>query len=266
VPFFRLATHRYGRQKTLTITVAAAVAQAVVPGAAVQALTAARCLAYNVKEGHMIQRRRILLTIAVALLAAACGRGGNEGGGEKMSAEQPPLPPDVGNPLPRVVLQTNMGTIVMELDREKAPKTVDNIIEHVENHFYDGLIFHRVIPNFMIQTGSFTAQLNERRSPRPPLHNEANNGLKNVRGSVAMARTTDPHSATAGFYINLVKNPNLDFTAETPRGWGYTVFGRVIEGMDVVDAIAQLQTGTQGNLNDVPLRPVIIEKATVAGD
>jgi cyclophilin family peptidyl-prolyl cis-trans isomerase len=118
----------------------------------------------------------------------------------------------------------------------------------------------------MIQTGSFTAELLERQSPRPPLRNEANNGLKNVRGSVAMARTTDPHSATAGFYINLVDNPNLDFTSETPRGWGYAVFGRVIEGMDVVDAVAQIQTGTQGNLSDVPLRTVIIEKASIASD
>lgn len=213
----------------------------------------------------MIDRKSILATIAVALLAVACG-GGNEGGGEEMSAEQPPLPPDVGNPMPRVVLQTNMGNIVMELDRESAPNTVDNIVEHVENGFYDGLIFHRVIPNFMIQTGSFTAELLERQSPRPPLRNEANNGLKNVRGSVAMARTTDPHSATAGFYINLVDNPNLDFTSETPRGWGYAVFGRVIEGMDVVDAVAQIQTGTQGNLSDVPLRTVIIEKASIAND
>jgi cyclophilin family peptidyl-prolyl cis-trans isomerase len=213
----------------------------------------------------VIDRKSILATIAVALLAVACG-GGNEGGGEEMSAEQPPLPPDVGNPMPRVVLQTNMGNIVMELDRESAPNTVDNIVEHVENGFYDGLIFHRVIPNFMIQTGSFTAELLERQSPRPPLRNEANNGLKNVRGSVAMARTTDPHSATAGFYINLVDNPNLDFTSETPRGWGYAVFGRVIEGMDVVDAVAQIQTGTQGNLSDVPLRTVIIEKASIASD
>jgi peptidyl-prolyl cis-trans isomerase B (cyclophilin B) len=211
-------------------------------------------------------QKKSLLTIAVALLVAACARGGNETGGEEMSAQPPPLPPDLGNPTPHVILQTNMGTIVMELDRESAPNTVDNIIEHVENGFYDGLTFHRVIPGFMIQTGSFTADLGERRSQRPPLRNEANNGLKNVRGSVAMARTTDPHSATAGFYINLVDNPNLDFTSETPRGWGYTVFGRVIEGMDVVDAIAQIQTGTQGDFSDVPLRPVIIEKASVAND
>jgi len=213
----------------------------------------------------VFQQKRTLLTIAVALLVAACARGGQESGGEEMSA-QPPLPPDLGNPTPHVVLQTNMGTIVMELDRESAPNTVDNIIEHVENGFYDGLIFHRVIPGFMIQTGSFTAELRERQSPRPPLRNEANNGLKNVRGSVAMARTTDPHSATAGFYINLVDNTGLDFTSETPRGWGYAVFGRVIEGMDVVDAIAQIQTGTQGNFSDVPLRTVIIEKASVAGN
>ena len=214
----------------------------------------------------MSHRKGILLTITVALLAAACARGGNERGGEEMSAQPPPLPPDVGNPTPHVVLQTNMGNIVMELDRESAPNTVDNIIEHVENGFYDGLIFHRVIAGFMIQTGSFTAELRERQSPRPALRNEANNGLKNVRGSVAMARTTDPHSATAGFYINLVDNRGLDFTSATPRGWGYAVFGRVIEGMDVVDAIAQLQTGMQGDLNDVPLRPVIIEKASVSSN
>jgi cyclophilin family peptidyl-prolyl cis-trans isomerase len=204
--------------------------------------------------------------VAIALLAIACGGGEGEGGGEQMSERQPPLPPDLENPTPTVVLETNMGDIVMELDRESAPNTVDNILEHVENDFYDGLIFHRVIPGFMIQTGSFTAELAERRSPRPPLQNESNNGLKNVRGSVAMARTDDPHSATAGFYINLVANPNLDFTAETPRGWGYTVFGRVVEGMDVVDAIAALQTGTQGPLQDVPLRPVIIEEAYVRPD
>lgn len=208
----------------------------------------------------MINHRDISPIVTIALLVIGCGGGE---GGEQMSERQPPLPPDLGNPTPHVVLETNMGNIVMELDRDAAPKTVANIIEHVENGFYNGLIFHRVMPRFMIQTGSFTAELAQRQSPRPPLRNEANNGLKNVRGSVAMARTDDPHSATAGFYINLVDNPNLDFTAETPRGWGYAVFGRVIEGMDVVDAIAKLQTGTQGNMQNVPLRPVIIEKAYV---
>jgi peptidyl-prolyl cis-trans isomerase B (cyclophilin B) len=184
-----------------------------------------------------------------------------------METSQPPsLPPDVGNPSPQVVLETNLGKIVMELDREAAPNTVDNIIEHVENGFYDGLLFHRVRPNFMIQTGSFTSGLAQRQSPKPPLRNEANNGLKNVRGSVAMARTTDPHSATAGFYINLVNNPNLDFTAETASGWGYTVFGEVIEGMDVVDAIAEIQTEARPPVFEaLPLQPVIIEKAYVTG-
>ena len=121
------------------------------------------------------------------------------------------------------------------------------------------------MPGFMIQTGSFTSTLQERQSPRPPLQNEANNGLKNVRGSVAMARTTDPHSATAGFYINLVNNPNLDFTAETDAGWGYTVFGKVIEGMDIVDAIAEIRTEARPNFEALPLQPVIIEKAYVKG-
>lgn len=204
--------------------------------------------------------------VAIALLAIACGGGDGETGGEQMSEKQPPLPPDFDSPSPQVVLETNMGDIVIELDREAAPKTVANVVEHVESGFYDGLIFHRVVPGFVIQAGGFTAELGRRESPRPALQNEANNGLKNVRGSVAMARTGDPHSATAQFFVNLVDNPNLDFTAETPSGWGYAVFGRVIEGMDVVDAIAQIQTGTQAGMQNVPLRPVIIEKAYMQTD
>jgi peptidyl-prolyl cis-trans isomerase B (cyclophilin B) len=201
------------------------------------------------------------------MLVAACGGGESQPGGEEMETSQPPpLPPDVGNPYPQVVLETNMGNIVMELDREAAPNTVDNIIEHVENGFYDGLLFHRVMPGFMIQTGSFTATLQERQSPRPPLRNEANNGLKNVRGSVAMARKPDPHSATAGFYINLVDNRGLDFTAETASGWGYAVFGKVIEGMDVVDAIAEIRTQARPPFEALPVRQVIVDKAYIKGD
>jgi cyclophilin family peptidyl-prolyl cis-trans isomerase len=215
----------------------------------------------------VIIRREVLLSIAVALLVAACGGAESQPGGEEMETSQPPpLPPDVGNPSPQVVLETNMGAIVMELDREAAPNTVDNVIEHVENGFYDGLLFHRVMPGFMIQTGSFTSGLQERQSPRPPLRNEANNGLKNVRGSVAMARTPDPHSATAGFYINLVDNRGLDFTAETTTGWGYAVFGKVITGMDVVDAIAEIRTEARPPFENLPVRQVIIEKAYIKGD
>jgi len=174
-----------------------------------------------------------------------------------------PPPPDLGNMTPQVVLETNMGTIVMELDREKSPNSTESILDHVQNGFYDGLTFHRVIPGFMIQAGGFTPDMMQRQSNRPTVQNEAANGLKNTRGTIAMARTSDPHSAQAQFYINLVDNDFLNFTSETPNGWGYAVVGHVVEGMDVVDAIAAVQTSTAGPMGDVPVEPVIIEKAYV---
>lgn len=203
------------------------------------------------------------MPIALALVLAACGGGEQQGEDEMSTSQPPPLPPDIGNLTPHVVLETNMGTIVMELDREKAPKSAENILYHVENGFYDGLTFHRVMPGFMIQAGGFTPDLEQRESNRPPVQNEATNGLKNTRGTIAMARTADPHSATAQFYINLVDNGALDFTSETPRGWGYAVIGHVVEGMDVVDAIAAAPTHTVGRMDDVPVEAVIIEKAYV---
>ena len=162
---------------------------------------------------------------------------------------------------PTVVFETSNGTIVMELDRSKAPKTVESMVAHVEGNFYDGLIFHRVIPGFMIQAGGFTPEMGQRQSTAPELMNEADNGLRNVRGSVAMARTSDPHSAKAQFFINLADNASLDHTSPTPQGWGYTVFGKVTEGMDVVDAIAAEQTATAGPHGDVPVEPIVIERA-----
>lgn len=178
------------------------------------------------------------------------------------------LPPDIGNPTPRVVLETNMGRIVMELDRESAPQTVESIVSHVQNQFYDGLIFQRVRPGFMIQAGAFTVEGQMRQSSSPTLPNESDNGLSNVRGSVAMARRDDPNSASTQFFINLVDNTYLDHqaeTAETPLRWGYTVFAHVVEGMDVVDAIAQVPT-QRGTLSEaVPLQPIIIERAYVEG-
>ena len=207
-------------------------------------------------------------TLTLVLGIAAFGCGGDEKGeggageGEEAPA-QVPLPPDIGSAAPKVVLETTMGRIVIELNREKAPKSVENILYHVENHFYDGLIFHRVIPGFMIQAGGFTPELAQRRSSLPPIQNEADNGLRNVRGSVAMARTSEPHSASSQFFINLVDNASLDYTAPTPRGWGYTVFGHVVEGMDVVDAIAAVPTRPVGRMDDVPVEPVIIERAYV---
>jgi peptidyl-prolyl cis-trans isomerase B (cyclophilin B) len=162
---------------------------------------------------------------------------------------------------PKVLLQTNLGNIVIELDSERAPKTVQNFLGYVEEGAYDGTIFHRVIDNFMIQGGGYTEDY-QRKPTHEPVRNEADNGLKNLRGSIAMARTSDPHSATAQFFINVVDNSFLDFTAKTNAGWGYTVFGRVVEGMEVVDKIKSLPTGHGGPFpKDVPQTPVVIEKA-----
>ena len=163
------------------------------------------------------------------------------------------------DPHPVVVLETSKGRITMELDRTKAPTTVENIVAHVEGHFYDGLIFHRVIKGFMIQAGVQRTDGRQQRSSAPPVPNEADNGLKNVRGSVALARTQDPQSGGVQFFINVVDNPRLDFTAKTVDGWGYCVFGRVTEGMDVADAIAAVQTRPDDN----PVTPVVITRAYV---
>lgn len=164
---------------------------------------------------------------------------------------------------PRVRLQTSLGAIVVELDRAKAPNTVENFLGYVRDGHYDGTVFHRVIENFMIQGGGFTAEY-QQKPTRKPVANEADNGLKNKRGTLAMARTSDPDSATAQFFINVVDNEFLDYRAPTQQGWGYAVFGRVLEGMDVVDEIKQLPTGPGGPFrNDVPRQAVVIEKATV---
>lgn len=160
-------------------------------------------------------------------------------------------------PRPRVRLVTSKGTIVVELDREKAPITVSNFLRYVEDGFYDGTIFHRVVPDFVIQGGGFTPDLT-RKDTRPPIINESNNGLSNLRGTIAMARTNDPDSATSQFYINLVDNTSLDYAPDRP---GYAVFGRVIEGMDVVDAIAAVETTTRNGFNDVPVENIVIERA-----
>jgi cyclophilin family peptidyl-prolyl cis-trans isomerase len=159
---------------------------------------------------------------------------------------------------PRVALDTSMGKIVIELYPEKAPKTVANFLEYVKAGFYDGTIFHRVIPGFMAQGGGLTADM-QQKPPRPAIQNEADNGLKNDRGTVAMARTDDPNSATAQFFINVVNNTFLNHTAKTPAGWGYAVFGKVVEGMDVADKIVNVPRG-QG---DVPKTPVLIKSAKV---
>ena len=163
-----------------------------------------------------------------------------------------------GLPNPQIVITTNFGDITLRLYRDKAPKTVENFLAYVEDGFYDGTIFHRVIPNFMIQGGGFTLQMEEKPT-REPVVNESQNRLHNIRGTIAMARTSDPDSATAQFFINQRTNLRLDWT---PGAEGYTVFGEVIDGMSVVDFIASSPVQQVGRLDNVPVDPVIIEKVT----
>ncbi len=164
---------------------------------------------------------------------------------------------------PRVLIQTNLGDIVVELDRKRAPVTVENFLRYVREGFYDGTIFHRVIDGFMIQGGGFTPEF-RRKQTYAPIQNEADNGLKNVRGTIAMARTRNPHSATAQFFINVADNKFLDHTRPTLNGWGYTVFGKVVEGMDVVDRIRRVPTGPGGPFpKDVPRETVVIKRITL---
>jgi peptidyl-prolyl cis-trans isomerase B (cyclophilin B) len=159
-----------------------------------------------------------------------------------------------------VELQTNHGNIRIALDTEHAPKTCENFLAYVRAGHFDGTLFHRVIDGFMIQGGGFEPGMKQKPT-RAPIENEADNGLKNARYTVAMARTSDPHSATAQFFINVADNTFLDHTAPTPQGWGYAVFGKVVEGQDVVDKIKRVKTGRRGFHDDVPLEDVIILKA-----
>ncbi|MFC1750875.1 peptidylprolyl isomerase [Pseudomonadota bacterium] len=163
---------------------------------------------------------------------------------------------------PRVLMETNMGSFTLELDAKAAPKTVENFIRYVEEEFYDHTIFHRVIKDFMIQGGGFYEGM-QKKLPHAPIKNEANNGLKNLRGTIAMARAGDPDSATAQFFINTVDNKSLDYTAPNTRGWGYAVFGQVVEGMETVDKIRAVRTTMASGYRDVPVQSVIIKRATL---
>lgn len=162
---------------------------------------------------------------------------------------------------PRVALETSKGRIVVELYPDKAPKTVANFLQYVKSGHYNGVIFHRVIDGFMIQTGGFTPDMSQKPT-QAPIQNEADNGLRNDRGTLAMARTPDPNSASAQFFINTVNNNSLNHRGKTPDGWGYAVFGKVVEGMDVVDQIAKVRTGNKSGHQNVPVEPVVIQKAT----
>ncbi len=163
----------------------------------------------------------------------------------------------------KVDLQTNYGLIVISLDYEAAPKTVENFINYVKSNFYEGTIFHRVIPGFMIQCGGMTEDMKEKSNLNPSIENEASNGLKNMLGTIAMARTSDPHSASSQFFINVVDNAFLNHQSKTSQGWGYCVFGKVEKGMDVVDTIAKLPTTSFGHHQDVPVNPIKIEKVVL---
>jgi len=167
-----------------------------------------------------------------------------------------------GDPLPRVKLITSQGNIVVELNRAAAPQTVANFLAYVKDGFYDGTIFHRVIAGFMIQGGGLDAAM-QRKPTRPPIHNEADNGLTNLVGSIAMARTSDPHSATAQFFINVKDNAFLNHRSKTPKGWGYCVFGRVVSGMNVVRTIEKVPTTSRAGMRDVPQTPVKIKQVTL---
>ena len=167
-----------------------------------------------------------------------------------------------GDAHPRVTFETSHGAFVLELDRSATSETVENFLTYVRDGFYEGTVFHRVIAGFMIQGGGFTAEFKQLRT-RDPIRNEADRGGKNDRGSIAMARTSDPHSATAQFFINVVDNDFLNHRGRTSQGWGYAVFGRVVEGMDTVDRIAAVKTGSRGPFQDVPQETVLIQRTEI---
>jgi cyclophilin family peptidyl-prolyl cis-trans isomerase len=202
-------------------------------------------------------KAKALCSVGLALFLASCEKTPLSPANETASPATTPLTTAQAktDAHPRVVMEASLGKIVIELDREKAPITVDNFLAYVDKGFFNGTIFHRVIPTFMIQGGGFEPGMKQRPT-RSPIKNEATNGLKNLRGTIAMARTNDPHSATAQFFINVKDNPNLDNGG--PNGFGYCVFGRVIGGMDVVDKIRVVPTGQIGGHADVPKQDVVI--------
>lgn len=189
------------------------------------------------------------LAVAAALILGAVS----------LAAQPAQTPAPAAKPNPRVMLDTSKGKILVELFPDKAPLTVANFLQYVKSGFYDGVIFHRVIPDFMVQTGGFTPDMKQKPT-RGQIKNESDNGLRNERGTLAMARLSEPHTASSQFFINLKDNRSLD---HSPRGWGYTVFGRVVEGMDVVDSIATVRTTTKRPHGDVPVEPILIKKASV---
>ena len=210
--------------------------------------------------------KRYLLAFALLAPLTVLAQSGTKPAETKPApaAAKPAAAPATETPKPAnqsVILHTSMGDITIELFADKAPKSVENFLQYAKEGFYDGTVFHRVIDNFMIQGGGFTKDLTQKRT-RAPIHNEANNGLSNLRGTVAMARTGDPHSATAQFFINLVDNKRLDYVSDqSGMTYGYAVFGKVTAGLDVVDKMKAVETGAQGPLaSDVPKTAITLDK------
>ena len=198
--------------------------------------------------------KSVLCTFALALVLNSCSK----------KSDEAEIPIIEETSMTQVTIKTSAGDIQLELDGEKAPITVENFVSIANSGYYAGTIFHRVINGFMVQGGGLNADMSNKSSGTSPIRNEANNGLVNDRGTIAMARTMEPHSATGQFFINHKDNGFLNHTGENPQGWGYAVFGKVTEGMDVVDAIADVATGSSGGHQDVPLEVITIESVTVA--
>jgi len=205
--------------------------------------------------------RTITIAASLSVVAVGCAESQETNGETAVGGDTTMQQPEIKGP--RVLLETSMGNILLGFYPDQAPLSVENFMAYVEAGHYDGLIFHRVIPDFMIQAGGHEPDLAMRMGERDQIRNESDNGLKNTRGTIAMARTAAPHSASAQFFINLTDNAFLDFGAQGPNQWGYAVFGTVLEGMDTVDAIAAVQTGNAGGMQNVPAEPIIILSATV---
>lgn len=192
------------------------------------------------------------------LMLGMAGCGASEPGKQTVSTQ-----PAAGQPAnPRVLIETSKGNITVEVFTGQAPQSAGNFLNYAKTGFYDGLVFHRVIPGFMIQGGGMTPDMTEK-PKNAPIRNEADNGLKNLRGTLAMARTGDPHSASSQFFINVADNAFLNHRGKSAEGWGYAVFGQVVDGMDVVDAIVAVPRGNRGPYGDVPVEPVVMQRVTV---
>jgi len=213
----------------------------------------------------MFKRLLLIAALAIPFAAFAAPKAATKAAPAKTTTKAKTDTATQAQANPKVLLHTSMGDITLELYPDKAPATVDNFLRYVKEGFYNGTVFHRVINNFMVQGGGWTKNLHRKRT-HAPIRNEANNGLSNLRGTVAMARTADPNSAAAEFFINVVDNKRLDYVADANGvvSWGYCVFGKVVSGMDVVDKMKAVETGPQGPFrSDVPKTPIVIEKASI---